>query len=77
MNVREIVTQRFTTVMKLPENQIKFDASLAAEYGMDSIRALKLISQVEVEFDIEIERDEARSINSLNDVIKLVERKIA
>lgn len=77
MNVEEIVTNRFSEIMKLDPKTIDVNAALAAEYGVDSMRALKLISQVEVEFDVDIEEEEARTIKTLNDVISLIKGKLS
>lgn len=76
-NVQEIVTRRFAEIMNLPHQQVDPDADLAAEYGVTSVNALKLISEVEVEFDIDIDEDEARKIRKLNDVIDLINGKLA
>jgi acyl carrier protein len=76
-DVEEIVTRRFAEIMNLSQQEINLDASLAAEYGVTSVNALKLISEIEVEFDIDIDEAEARSIQKLNDVIELIKRKLA
>jgi acyl carrier protein len=75
--VEEIVTHRFASIMKLTPQKLDLAASLASEYGVDSPKALKLISDVEVEFDIDIEEDEARQIKTLADVIKLIHAKLS
>jgi acyl carrier protein len=75
-NVEETIKERFAEIMHLPGQQIDTDAHLAGEYGVTSLTALKLISEVEVEFDIDINENEARSIKKLNDVIELVAKKL-
>jgi acyl carrier protein len=74
-NVEEIVTQRFAEIMNLSPEQLNLDADLFAEYGLTSVNALKLISQVEVEFDIDIDETEARKIQKLSDMIELIKNK--
>lgn len=74
-NVEEIVTQRFAEIMNLPPEDLNLEADLFAEYGLTSVNALKLISQVEVEFDIDIDENEARKIQKLSDVIELIKSK--
>jgi acyl carrier protein len=74
-NVEEIVTQRFGEIMDLPPEELDLEADLFAEYGLTSVNALKLISQVEVEFDIDIDENEARKIQKLSDVIELIKSK--
>jgi acyl carrier protein len=76
-NVEEVVKERFAGIMNIPSETVDLDANLASEYGVDSLKALKLISQVEVEFDVDIEEQEAQEIRKLNDVIDLIKGKLA
>jgi len=73
--VTAIVRDRFADVIEMSATSVDLDADLVEVYGLESIGALKLISDVEVEFDIDIEPEEAQKIRSLNDVIKLVHAK--
>jgi acyl carrier protein len=75
-NVEEVVKERFAEIMNVPPAILDVDADLASEYGVDSLKALKLISQVEVEFDVDIEEQEAQGIKKLNDVIELIKGKL-
>ena len=76
MNVEETVKNRFATIVGLPVQQIDLDADLRNVYGIDSVKALKLISEVEVEFDLDIEQDEVRSVQTLNDLVGLINAKL-
>ncbi|MCG8422335.1 MAG: acyl carrier protein [Proteobacteria bacterium] len=62
--------------MKISADTVKLDVSLADEYGLESVKALKLISDIEVEYDIDIDEDEARELRTLGDVIALIESKL-
>lgn len=75
-NVEEVVKERFAEIMRIPPEKLDLGADLANEYGVDSLKALKLISQVEVEFDVDIEEQEAQGIKKLNDVIELIKGKL-
>jgi acyl carrier protein len=77
INVEETVLRHFAAIMNLLPEGLNTRANLAAEYGVDSLKALKLISDIEVEFDIDIEEDEAQRINSLDDVVELIKAKVA
>jgi acyl carrier protein len=77
LNVQETVIKRFTQIMNLPPQKLKLDADLVAEYGLNSLKALKLLSEVEVEFDIDIDQEDAREMRTLNDVIGLIEERMA
>jgi acyl carrier protein len=73
--IEQIVWSRFSTIAGVPLTGLEGDKHLFEVYGLDSIRALKLISDMEVEFDIDIEQEEARSICTLDDVVRLVRTK--
>ena len=62
--------------MKISADTVKLDVSLADEYGLESVKGLKLISDIEVEYDIDIDEDEARELRTLGDVIALIESKL-
>jgi len=69
------VCSRFSEIVRVPVDQVDPAASLFDAYHLDSVRALKLISSLEVEFDIDIEEEEIRRICTLNDVIALIRAK--
>jgi Acyl carrier protein len=73
--IEQTVWSRFSTIAGIPVAELEGDKHLFEVYGLDSIRALKLISDIEVEFDIDIEQEEARSICTLDDVVQLVRTK--
>ena len=73
--VEETLRSQFAKMVGMETAELDMDANLFEVYGLASIRALKLISDIEVEFDIDIEQEEAREICSLNDVIVLIHAK--
>jgi acyl carrier protein len=73
--VEKTVCDRFAAIAEMPAENLDLNAHLVEVYGLDSIRALKLISDIEVEYDIDIEQEEARQICTLNDVIALIHAK--
>jgi acyl carrier protein len=75
MDVEEVVAGRFAEIMGLPREGVDLTADLQAQYGVTSIKALKLINDVEVTFDVDIEEDEARQIKTLHDVVRLINEK--
>lgn len=77
MNVEEIVKNRFASIVGVPVVEVDLAADLRNDYGIDSVKALKLISEVEVEFDVDFEQEEARRIETLNDLLALLGAKLA
>lgn len=73
--IAQTLWSRFSAISGIPVEELDGDKHLFDVYGLDSIRALKLISDMEVEFDIDIEQEEARSICTLNNVLELIRTK--
>lgn len=73
--IEQTVWSRFSTIAGIPVEELDGDQHLFDVYGLNSIKALKLISDIEVEFDIDIEQEEARSICTLNSVVHLIREK--
>lgn len=49
------------------------EADIFEEYGVNSVRAVKLLSTLEVELDIEFPEQEMQGIRTLSDVHRLSE----
>jgi acyl carrier protein len=69
------VSSRFAEIVGVSPDEVDPAANLVEKYHLDSVNALKLISQVEVEFDIDIAEKDAQRICTLNDVVALIEAK--
>ncbi len=74
MTIEEKIKSQFAPIAKVNEDEINMDANLFTQYGIDSLKAVKLISDVEVEFDIDIPDDTAQKICTLNDVISIIKK---
>lgn len=75
MTLVKTIATRFAEIIQVPINAIDLDKDIYDVYNLDSVQALKLISDIEVEYDIDIDEDEARQIKTLNDVITLINTK--
>ncbi len=73
-SVADTVQTLFVQIMKLSTDEVSLDADLFAVYGLDSLRAVKLLSNLEVEYDILFPDEDVRNIRTLRDVIVLVDR---
>lgn len=76
MNTEQTIRNEIGLVLAMPPAEILPDKPLV-EYGLDSVRAMDMVVGVEDLFDIEVEDMEIASLKTLNDVIALVEDKIA
>lgn len=64
----------FSAVQKIPINDIDTTANIFEVYHVDSLKAVKLLSTLEVELDIEIPEAEMQRIRTLDDVSVIVTR---
>lgn len=67
-NVEEIIKTLFSKIQKVPVDAVDMNADLFEVYGVDSLRAVKLLSALEVELDIELPEDQVSKVRTLNDV---------
>ena len=77
MALEEKVRSQFASIAKMNENEIMMDANLFKQYGLDSLKAIKLISDIEVEYDIDIPDEVAQKICCLNDVVSIIKERTA
>lgn len=69
--VKKVVAQ----VLNVPEGNIKAEHKFTTDLGAESVQSLELVAGFEEEFDLEVDEDEALSVQSVGDAIEFfVER---
>ena len=58
------------------ESEVTNDASFTNDLGADSLDTVELIMELEKEFDIQIQDDEAEGIVTVGDAISFVEKVV-
>ena len=76
LSVEEKVVSYFREIARIENVEIDKNVNLFTTYGIDSVKAVKLISDIEVEYDIDIPDEVAQKISSLNDVITIIQDRI-
>lgn len=71
--IREAVQARFAEIMKVDAGQLDMAARLDDAYGMTSMHAMRLLSELELELGIDIPESEYQSLLTLNDVVRVCE----
>jgi acyl carrier protein len=71
-NLEQIIKMSFAKIQKLPVEEVDVRADLFEVYGMDSLRAVKLLSSLEVELDIELPEEQLGKLRTLGDVVACV-----
>ena len=56
-------------------DQVSRESQLRADLGLDSIDLMALVDDSESEFDIIIEDNEIASINTIGDIVDMIEKK--
>jgi acyl carrier protein len=66
--VEKVVAQ----VLKVDPKDIKPTSNLAFDLGADSMSSVALIAAFEEEFDIEMEEDKAREVQSVGEAVEFI-----
>ena len=71
----EKVKPLMAEALNLNEDEITLEASLKDDLGIDSLDAVELIMELEDEFDVKIEDEEAQAFVTIADIVKTLEAK--
>ena len=71
--VREIIMEKLGT----SEEKITSGASFRHDLGADSLSTVELMMELEEAFGVDIEDDEAEKIETVQDAIDYIEKKVA
>lgn len=74
MNVMDLLKQELVLTCGIKPESVQADARLIA-YGLDSVRSMELIIALEDALDIEISDYEVAQLETVQDVMFLVEQK--
>ena len=64
-------------VIKIPEEKIDANANFFTELGVDSLLGVEILAALDKKYGIDIPEEKTRTINTLNDVINLVEKLLS
>ena len=62
-------------VAEVNPEEVTLEADLREDLGIDSLTAIELGTELESQFEIEIEDEELASLKTVADIIKLIESK--
>lgn len=71
----EKVKEVLVEALNVDENQIKLEASLKDDLGIDSLAAVELSLELESQFDVKIEDEELMNLKTVADIVNLLEGK--
>jgi acyl carrier protein len=73
----EIINKVLEEEFEIDAALLKPEALLFEDIGLDSLDAVDLIVMVDKELGVRIEEEEARSIRTLEDVYKIIDRLVS
>lgn len=73
----EKVKEVLVETSNVDASKVTMEATLKEDLGIDSLDSVEIIMALESEFDITIEDDEMTNLNTVGDIIKLLESKVA
>ena len=70
--VKKVVAE----VLNIAENRIEVSSEFVSDLGADSMQSIELVAGFEEEFDIEMDEDEALSIQNVADAVTFIEKQL-
>ncbi|KPJ69631.1 hypothetical protein AMJ44_03240 [candidate division WOR-1 bacterium DG_54_3] len=64
-------------VIKIPEDKIDPNVNLFTDLGVDSLLGVEIFAALDKKYRIDVPEEKLRNINTLNDVIALVEELLS
>lgn len=71
MNLEKEITSIVSSIIQVEESEIRMDASFFDDYGMDSLRALEILAEVENKYGITIAPEKLMEMTCLEKVIQI------
>ena len=71
----EKIKKMVSKELNVEEGKVTLDTNFVDDLGADSLDAIELIMTVENEFDISISDEEAQTIQTVKDIVALIESK--
>lgn len=75
--VAERVKQVVVDVLKVDPGKISPESRFTADLGAESIQSVELVAAFEEVFDIEMDEDEALSVQTVGDAVAYIEKCLA
>ncbi|MEG0380910.1 MAG: acyl carrier protein [Kurthia sp.] len=74
--VIERVTKVVVDRLGVDESEVKLEASFKDDLGADSLDVVELVMELEEEFDMQIEDEDAEKISTVGSAVTFIESKI-
>jgi acyl carrier protein len=75
-NVEERVRKVTAQLLKVDIGEVKPESHFVRDLGAESIQSIELVAAFEEEFDIEMDQDEALSVQTVGEAVRYIEEVI-
>jgi len=75
-DIKAKITEIIVNKLGVEESQITPEASFTKDLGADSLDSVELVMEFETAFDVSFEDSDQERIQTVGDVIKLLEEKL-
>ena len=77
--IRRVLAEAFEVAKEeeVDPDAVQDDVRLREGLGVDSLDVMEVVFEIEERLDIQIKEDDVRSIETVGDVIEMVEKKLA
>ena len=73
-SVAERVKQVVVDILKVDPDKVQDESVFTADLGAESIQSVELVAAFEEAFDIEMDEDEALSVETVGDAVSYIEK---
>ena len=73
MNLQQEIRELVAAILQIPADELDTSASFFDESGMESLRALEILAEVENKYNITIDPDNLMKMTCIDEVVKLTE----
>lgn len=76
MEIKDKIKDVLTGILKIKPDELKEDAKLYDDIGVDSTEAVEIITSLEKTFNVELGDKEITKFSSINDIEKIIQAKL-
>jgi len=76
MDIKDKIKNTLIDILKIKPDELKDDASLNGDLGVDSTETVEIITAMESAFNIELGNKEITKFSSINDIESAVKAKL-
>jgi acyl carrier protein len=72
-NLTKEIRTLVAKVIKIPEDKIQPDANIFSDLGVDSLLGVEIFAALDKKYNIDVPESKLREVQTLNDIIRMVE----